>query len=364
MSETIDNNILEKATFGSILITVDSRENSMITEINEEKNAPNLFKKSRNIEWNRRMMDVGDYSISNSNGLICLIERKSLADYVASFHDGRYKAQLERMKQVREVSKCFLYYIVEGKFVGMDINIGNTPYKNIVASMRKHEIEDSIFYIRTTNKKDTMRNIRLLAEFFSSSSHGIIGSKEAMLISKPDSTISHITSIWRSSRIPLKAIAKIASTYTIVDWIKRREKTRHDRDSINEYNDIIGDDIMDSVSKDDNNIINEYNNTDCKKEIDILFHQKKVANNHKEINATLWDDNVCTKIQLSKLLSISDISILSSFPKISESSAEYLLIQDSLLNILTSDISYTIKGRKKEKMLETIRELANKKIIQ
>ena len=312
------------ASLGSILITVDSRENSMTAEINEEKNTSNLFKKSRSIEWSRRMMDVGDYSICNSNGLICLIERKSLADYVASFHDGRYKAQLERMKQVREVSKCFLYYIVEGKFMGMDVNVGNTPYKNIIASMRKHEIEDNIFFIRTVSKKDTMRNIRILAESFSSSSYGIIGSKEAMLVSKPDSTTSSIISIWRSSKIPLKAVMKLSSLYSIADWVRRRENN----------------DISEKAST-----IGRCKNT-----------------NLSTIDSIPSFDSLCTKVQITKLLSVSDTSILSSFPKISESSAEYLLTQDSLINILTSTTSYTIKGRKIEKVLKGIRDLADKKI--
>lgn len=96
-----------------VKICLDTREHDLILSIPNVINTNNLL-----IDFEVKDLQIGDVEIrDSSNGLLCLIERKSLSDLASSITDGRYREQSLRMKEaMREISDHDKYYLIEGDF--------------------------------------------------------------------------------------------------------------------------------------------------------------------------------------------------------------------------------------------------------
>lgn len=92
-------------------IIVDEREITLYDKMNaiisENANPANrLFK---------TVLILGDIAIHDDNDtLICLLERKSLSDLLASIKDGRYEEQSHRLLHASQVHPHNIIYIIEG----------------------------------------------------------------------------------------------------------------------------------------------------------------------------------------------------------------------------------------------------------
>lgn len=85
-----------------------------------------------------------------------IFERKTLSDYTASFKDGRH-ANKEKLLELRAITGCIVYYIVEGPKKNADEKIGGIKYSSIEASMYNMTTNHGIHVIRTEDQEDTIR---------------------------------------------------------------------------------------------------------------------------------------------------------------------------------------------------------------
>lgn len=91
-----------------VVITIDSREGALITEINAEHQA-----KSENIIIQQKSLSVGDIVIEYDNEVLLIIERKKITDLAASICDGRYTEQSLRLEKT-PIHNHNIIYLVEG----------------------------------------------------------------------------------------------------------------------------------------------------------------------------------------------------------------------------------------------------------
>jgi len=94
-------------------LVVDIRENKLINELKESSDLELIVEIGKiNIEY--KSLDVGDMQIcDNSGNILCIFERKTIADLLASIKDGRYKEQSVRLSS-HDVNNHNIYYLVEG----------------------------------------------------------------------------------------------------------------------------------------------------------------------------------------------------------------------------------------------------------
>ena len=91
--------------------------------------------------------------------VLAAIERKSLADFAASFKDGRHE-NFNKMIALRAATGCKLYYFVEGPaFPNTATRFCGIPFGNILAAMTKMMVCDGIFVVQTENEAHTAKRL-------------------------------------------------------------------------------------------------------------------------------------------------------------------------------------------------------------
>ncbi len=128
----------------SIVLTIDNREKDLKVAFS-------------NAEYLN--LDLGDIKITYNGNLLLLIERKTMADLIASVNDGRYREQKQRMLE-SGIPKCKLMYILEGSLndipghlktlYGMIIN---TLFRDKITVLKFEDIDETIFFIKRIIKK-------------------------------------------------------------------------------------------------------------------------------------------------------------------------------------------------------------------
>ena len=93
-------------------IIIDCREHELYDKI---KN----MEKDETIEITKEALPLGDILFTRENKDVLLIERKSVADLIASIKDGRYKEQSFRLSNSSSISLHNIVYIIEGSTAGL-----------------------------------------------------------------------------------------------------------------------------------------------------------------------------------------------------------------------------------------------------
>lgn len=152
-------------------IIIDEREQSLydkcvsiITENNDK------FSK---IIISKQMIHLGDILIeSDDNVLLCIIERKSLNDLLASIKDGRYEEQSYRLKHSSELHSHNIVYLIEGMFsqlrTSTEKNIVNSSIASlnffkgfsVLRSCSVQESAESIIYFADKIERNISKGIR------------------------------------------------------------------------------------------------------------------------------------------------------------------------------------------------------------
>jgi len=151
-----------------MIIHVDHRESKVIDTIKVEFAKPPIFGEAQ-IDVIIKTLDIGDYMISVDTGvdtesILAIVERKTLADYGASIIDGR-AGNLDKLLRLRENSGCRIYYIVEGQYSpGADEKFGGVAYHSILANMVDISIVHDIHIIRTRDIAGTASQLKFLCE--------------------------------------------------------------------------------------------------------------------------------------------------------------------------------------------------------
>lgn len=107
-----------------------------------------------------RQVATGDFLICErqSGGDISIracIERKTHADFAASFKDDRW-ANLSKMLALRTATGCQLFWFLEGPaFPSPTRQFARVPFSRILAAATKMMVRDGIFIIQTENEKHT-----------------------------------------------------------------------------------------------------------------------------------------------------------------------------------------------------------------
>jgi hypothetical protein len=110
-----------------------------------------------------KQVTTADYIICRSEAagavVLAAIERKSHADFSASFKDGRHD-NIAKMTALRAATGCTLLYFVEGPaFLSPKTNVGGIPFGNIIAAMTKMMVCDGIFVVQTENEAHTAKRL-------------------------------------------------------------------------------------------------------------------------------------------------------------------------------------------------------------
>ena len=126
-------------------IILDTRENGLIEKIPTEK----------------QQLPLGDVLIQNNEGkTVVIIERKSIADLLASIKDGRYEEQSHRLMYSTDIPRHHIIYILEG-----NIQFLNPGERKLVLSvMTSLSIFKGFSVIRTMNLQETADFIMNLSE--------------------------------------------------------------------------------------------------------------------------------------------------------------------------------------------------------
>lgn len=111
------------------------------------------------ITYNLKQLTTGDYILRHENNILCVIERKTLDDYAASFKDGR-AANKMKLFALREKTGCRVMFIIEGpKDPSPNAKFGKIPYLNIKRSIRHLMIEHGVIIVYTRNTLETAKEL-------------------------------------------------------------------------------------------------------------------------------------------------------------------------------------------------------------
>lgn len=127
----------------SFKLQIDDRERELITYFENE-------------EFQRTRLTIGDIAYFYYDYLIFIIERKTLEDLLASFHDGRLVAQLRNMKNLKQS-------IYDPKRILL-LETDKPIPQNVQAKLDHLIIRDNFHIIYTKSIKDTADRIKSLCK--------------------------------------------------------------------------------------------------------------------------------------------------------------------------------------------------------
>ena len=132
-------------------IILDNREHHLYQKCQayiEDNNAKYL-----GIFLEKKTLLIGDIVLETDDGLtICIIERKSFADLLASIKDGRYEEQSHRLKHTSNIHSHNIIYLLEGMFSQL-----RTPQEKqiIYSAMASIQFYKGFTSLRTSSLQET-----------------------------------------------------------------------------------------------------------------------------------------------------------------------------------------------------------------
>jgi len=137
----------------------------LIIDDRERASIPYLETEMYNIGYEVQRIAIGDYIIiDEKNKIIACFERKTLEDFASSIKDGRY-GNKDAMIELREKTKCQLFFIVEGEaYPSPDKHYSNMPYKYIESAIFHLMFRDNIHIIETNSPLHTVQKLARMIE--------------------------------------------------------------------------------------------------------------------------------------------------------------------------------------------------------
>ena len=127
-----------------------------------------------------KQLELGDVQIWVEENMICLIERKTIADLAASIKDGRYREQKARVQS--NLGDTTFMYVVEGTFTfDPNITVSHMNNKSIVGSIINSIMRDKIPVVFTRNINETIFLIKGIFSRIDADPEKYIMSKEITL---------------------------------------------------------------------------------------------------------------------------------------------------------------------------------------
>lgn len=187
-------------------IQIDYRERKIIEIFN-----------SQNIQHKVFTLDIGDILIGN-----ILIERKTLADLVASIKDGRYHEQKARLKQYAGK----VIFLIEGY-----LERSNPNYDMILGSMVSIQFKDNFLLYQTKNIDDSVDFILRVIKKYNEFSEFQGGYFDSVSVKKKENFtpelyyLSILTEIPSVSKSIAQEIQKVCPTLPdLINYLKEGNK--------------------------------------------------------------------------------------------------------------------------------------------
>lgn len=96
-------------------------------------------------------LDLGDFIFKYNDEIVCLIERKTISDVIASVKDGRYKEQKIRLQNCG-LGNSKILYLIEGP----KLSLWDLSDKMVLGCITSTIIRDDLKVFRTTNINETI----------------------------------------------------------------------------------------------------------------------------------------------------------------------------------------------------------------
>ena len=139
----------------------------VVMDYREEHHVPweRCLQKENVYRFSRACLDLGDFHIRaiDTNDPFLILERKTIADFIASIKDGRYTEQKLRMLSFKEQHTTRVGYIVEGS-MAYDSRI--QEYKSLIGALLNSALRDQFIIFRTNNPTDTIDLVDNIAHRF------------------------------------------------------------------------------------------------------------------------------------------------------------------------------------------------------
>lgn len=114
------------------------------------------------VELSMASLNLGDISLQTNDGEeLCIIERKSLADLLASIKDGRYDEQSHRLIHSSNLHSHNILYIIEGMFSQLR---SEQERKLVCSTITSLSLFKGFSVIRTCSVNETAEFIMYLAD--------------------------------------------------------------------------------------------------------------------------------------------------------------------------------------------------------
>jgi ERCC4-type nuclease len=108
-----------------------------------------------------KQLPVGDAWIQNNDQTVIVIERKTTADFEASFLDGRYREQRTRLLAYCAEQKAKALYILEGGLDGRRRSLERQALQKLIHRLL---LRYGVSVWSTKDTEDTANTLRILAE--------------------------------------------------------------------------------------------------------------------------------------------------------------------------------------------------------
>ena len=138
-------------------LIVDNRERAIFDEIEQ------IFSSvSQDVIIEYKQLNIGDFIIMEDNCIRACIERKTLADFIATIKDGRYDNK-DKMIKLREQTSCRLIYLItDAKYADMPFNI-QAAANHLILRDNIHVVYDSLQILREYIRVYTVMKLPLVA---------------------------------------------------------------------------------------------------------------------------------------------------------------------------------------------------------
>lgn len=179
-------------------LIVDDREKAVFSFLEDASH-------KYHIDYKIQRNEVGDYAICYKGYILMIIERKTWEDLAASMRDGR-KNNVQKLIAVREKTGCQIAYLIEGNATpSFDKKYGRLPVKNLRAHLDHLAIRDGIHMLYSKDLEYTANRLFELAYNYSTtkdvlktidemeSTEKSGGSESKELVTKQDTAESKIT---------------------------------------------------------------------------------------------------------------------------------------------------------------------------
>ena len=134
-------------------IIIDTHESDVMDALDSDF----LKKECGHLFYESQTLDVGDFLYTYKDQPYCLIERKTISDYVSSITDGRLKNQSLRISQLKKDNpELIVVYLIEGGGVQKDhIFKGGVTRSALYTSLVNKVVRDQYIVYPSANVNDT-----------------------------------------------------------------------------------------------------------------------------------------------------------------------------------------------------------------